>query len=163
MIDQPLQPRTVAASAGPMYRIGNDLVTFKAVAADTNGAYALFEMTTAPGASMPPHRQRYDDETFWVIEGQYTVQLDEREMTLDVGEYLFAPRGTLHGYTNHGITPARMLIFVTPGGIHERFFAEMGERVETPSAPLIPAAPPDLARLRTVAHKYGIEILVPPP
>ena len=162
MIDQPLQPRIGATSAGPRYRIGNDLVTFKAVAADTNGAYALFEMTTAPGAGMPPHRQRYDDESFWVLEGQYIVRLDEREVTLEAGAYVFAPRGTIHGYTNSGSTPARLLIFVTPGGIHERFFADIGAHVEAPNA-LPPAAPTDLARLRTVAHKYGIEILVPPP
>ena len=150
------QTTIVMAQAGPTYRVANDLVTFKAVAADTNGAYALFEICTGPGGGMPPHRQRYTDEAFWVLEGVYRFLLDTREVRLGAGDYARVPRGTAHGYTNSGATPARMLVLATPGGIHERFFAEAGEVIEMG---VTLACPPDIARLARIAPNYGIELL----
>ena len=156
---QALQARVAGAQDGPTYRVANDLVTFKALAADTNGAYSLFETRTEPGQGIPRHRQRYEDEAFWVLEGIYTFRIDNRTVTLDAGSYAYVPRGMLHAYTNSGDAPARMLILVTPGGIHERFFAEVGELIEDRSVPPEPAGPPDLPRLFSIAQKYGIEIL----
>src|SRR5690349_18839315 len=46
MLDPTLQPTIVDAHTGPTYRVVSDLVTFKALAADTNGAYSLFETNT---------------------------------------------------------------------------------------------------------------------
>ena len=159
MIDPSLQPRIVNAQEGTAYRLGNVLVTFKAVAVETNGAFSIFEMRTEPGAGMPAHRQRYDDEAVWVLAGSYAFQLGERTVTLEAGDYVFVPRGTVHAYNNRGDTPARLLILLTPGGIHERFFAEVGEFVADRNIPWAVASPPDLARLLSIAQKYGIEIL----
>ena len=61
----------------------------------------------------------------------------------------------MHAFTNSGATPARMLIVNTPGRLHEGFFLELGEPVDT-----IPG-PPDVARITSVAQKYQIEILPP--
>ena len=159
MIDPALPPKAVGVQDGPTYRVGNDVVTFKAMAADTNGAYSLFETRTDPGEGTPAHRQRFDDEAFWVLDGSYTVLLDQDTVTLDAGAFAFVPRGTIHAYINRGDEPARMLILVTPGGIHERFFAEVGELVEDRSAPATTGGPSDLSRLANIAQKYGIEIL----
>ncbi len=78
-------------------------------------------------------------------------------MELGAGGYAFVPRGMVHAFTNVGNTPARMLILVTPGGLHEQFFAELGEPVDAPA----PAGPPDVERIVAVSAKYGIEILPP--
>lgn len=161
MIDPTLQPKVIDADAGPTYRVVTDLVTFKALAADTNGAFSLFETRTAPGQGTPPHRQRYDDEAFWVLEGTYSFLIGDRDVIVQTGGYAFVPRGTLHAYTNSGATAARMLILVTPGGIHERFFAEAGAFVADPAAPPAVSAPPDVPRLIGIAQKYGIEIVAP--
>ena len=129
-VDRP-QPTIVDPAAGVTHRVLGDAVTIKAGAADTNGSYALFEIHTPPGGGMSRHRQRYDDEAWWVLDGSYTVELDDRALTLHAGSYAYVPRGAVHGYHNHGDTPARMLIVVTPGGIHERFYAQVGARIET--------------------------------
>jgi quercetin dioxygenase-like cupin family protein len=159
MIDPPLEPKVVDSRTGMIYQVVNNLVTFKAMAADTNGAYALFEIWSNPGEGMPVHRQRYDDEGLWVLEGMYSMQLDDRTVTLVAGDYVLVPRGTLHGYTNSGDRHAGMLLLLTPGGIHERFFAEVGDRVADGNAPP-PATVLDLTHLHAVAQKYGIEILL---
>ena len=157
-----LAPRHVAPSAGQTYRVIADLVTFKAVAADTGGAYSLFEDRSDPGQGTPAHLQRYEDETFFVLEGTYRFLVGDQTVDLAAGGYAFVPRGTVHAFTNIGDASARLLVLVTPGGIHEQFFAELGEPVADPTVPLPPAGPPDVARIVAVAAKYGIEILPPP-
>ncbi len=159
MTARSLQPKVVSTHDGPTYRVGGHLVTCIARAADTNGVYSLFETHTAPGQGTRLYRQQYEDETFWVLEGVYTFALSDQQLTLTAGNYLYVPRRTLHGYTNSGSGPARMLVLATPGGIRERFFAEAGERTTDRGASALPGELPDFSRLLGIAQKYGIEIL----
>jgi quercetin dioxygenase-like cupin family protein len=138
-----------------------DLVTFKAIAAQTGSAYSLFETITIPGMGTPPHLQHYEDEAFFILEGNYTFLMGEEQIKAQPGTYIFVPRETVHAYTNTGTNPGRMLILVSPGGIHEKFFAEAGETIADAANPSEPSGPPDLPRLVTVAAKYGIDILPP--
>jgi quercetin dioxygenase-like cupin family protein len=158
MLDSTLLPRVVAPEDGQAYHAVANLVIFKATAATTNGAYALFEAHTAPGQGVPPHRQRYEEEALWILEGSYRFLVGVQQVDLGPGSYVFVPRGTVHAYTNTGAAPGRLLILVSPGGIHERFFAEVGEQVSTLG---VPPTPPDVSRLSAVAAKYGIEFLPP--
>jgi len=159
MLSRTCPVKVVARQGGPSYRVAHELVTFKALAADTNGAYSLFETVTDPGQGAPPHRQRFDDEAFWVLEGSYTFQLDAEQVILGPGGYAYVPRGMVHGYTNSGAQPARMLVLVTPGGIHERFFVEIGARITDPRIDTRPIELLALPQLQQIAQKYGIEIL----
>ncbi len=146
-------PRQVHVGQGAKARVITDVVTIKATAENTGGAYSLFETVTPPSGGFPPHTQRYDDETFYVLDGRYTFLVGEQTVELESGEYLFVPRGTLHAFANAGSGPARMLVLVTPGGIHDRFFEEVGDRADRP------AWEPDMPRVLAVAPKYGIEFL----
>jgi quercetin dioxygenase-like cupin family protein len=132
-----------------------DAVTVKAATAETGGAFALYETETPPAGGCPPHLQRYDDEAYFVIEGRYSVLVGEDQIELGPGGYVFIPRGTVHAYTNSGSEQARMLVFVTPGGIHEQFVDEASDRAGR--------APwePDMARILAVAPKYGVEFSTP--
>lgn len=156
MADPIQHPVTVSPGAGKTVRVVTDLVTFKASAADTGGAYSLFETRTAPGQGTPPHRQLLEEETFYVLEGTYAFLVGDETRELGPGGIAFIPRTTVHAYTNVGADTARMIILATPGGIHERFFAEVGEPVDAPAGPI------DVEKLVSVAAKYGIEILPPP-
>ena len=82
--------------------------------------------------------------------------MGDRTVELGAGGYAFVPRETIHAYTNTGGRPARMLILVTPGGIHEKFFEEMG-RLATSGGEA-----PSVEQIVAVARRYGIEILPPP-
>ena len=159
MTGRSLQPKVVSTHDGPTYRVGGHLVTCIARAADTNGVYSLFETHTAPGQGTQLYRQQYEDETFWILDGMYTFVLSGQQLTLVTGSYLYVPRRTLHAYTNSGGGPARMLVLATPGGIRERFFAEVGEPTADRGASARPGELPDFSRLLGIAQKYGIEIL----
>jgi quercetin dioxygenase-like cupin family protein len=130
-----------------------DAVTIRVSTSDTGGAYALYETQTPPSGGQPPHAQRYDDVTYLVIEGTYDVLIGEDRVELHPGGHAFAPRGMVHAFVNPGPEPARMLVLVTPGCIHEQFLEEVGDRAGRA------AWQPDIARLLAVAPKYGIEFL----
>lgn len=136
------------------------LVTFRALAADTEGAFSLVEAVTAPGQGTPPHLQRDDAEAFYVLEGEFEFMLAGTTARSGPGAFHYVPRGVPHGFRNPGDTPARMLIINLPGGLHENFFREAGDPVADASV-FPPMTPPDIPRLVAAAGRYGIEMLPP--
>jgi hypothetical protein len=77
------------------------------------------------------------------------------------GSLVYVPRGNLHTYKNVGSEPGRMLVSQTPGGLHERFFEELGEEAQRLTAPPALEGQPDIRRIAMAAAKYGIEISPP--
>ena len=146
--------------AGDTVHLLGTLVTFRALAADTEGAFSLVEAVTAPGQGTPPHLQRDDAEAFYVLEGTFEFMLAGQRALSGPGSFHYVPRGVAHGFRNPGATPARMLIINLPGGLHENFFREAGDPVADAST-FPPLAPPDIPRLVAAATRYGIEMLPP--
>src|SRR5262249_21389991 len=70
----------------------------------------------------------------YVLEGSYVFRIGDETVVLETGDLAFVRRGTPHAYWNIQPLPVRMLVLVTPGGIHERFLASIGEPVEPPAA-----------------------------
>lgn len=134
-------------------RVIADLATIKATTAETAGAFALAEVRTPSGGGFPMHAQRYDDATYLVIDGAYRFRVAADEFELAPGGCMFVPRGTVHGYANLGDIAARMLVIASPGGVWERFVAEIGNDPERPPWR------PDMTQALAVAPKYGIELV----
>jgi quercetin dioxygenase-like cupin family protein len=141
----------------------NELVTYKTTSEQTGGAYTLFEVTTQPGNGVLPHVQHREDESFYVLEGEYEF-LDDGGGTTRVGagSLIYIPRGNLHAHKNVGTTTGRLLVSQTPGGLHERFIEEVGELAMEGSKPSVSEGPQDMRRIIAIAVKYGIEIPPPP-
>ena len=154
----PAAARRVTQRGGRTVRVLGHRVTFKAEAAQTGGAYSLFEAVMAPGAAVPPHYGRYDDETLWVLEGTFSLRLGDETVALAPGSYAFVPRGTVHALTNVGGGPGRLLLFVTPGGLREKLFDDIGGPRGVPGALTGPA---DVERAAAIAARYGTELLYP--
>lgn len=133
-----------------------ELQTYKVPSQRTGGAYSLFEVVTQPGAGPPPHVQHREDESFYVLEGEYEFLDGGRIIRAGVGSLIYVPRGNLHAHKNVGEEPGRMLVSQTPGGAHERFFEELAEN---PAASFVSGASPDVEKVASIATKYGIEIL----
>ena len=140
-----------------------ELVTLKVSAEQTGGAYSLFEVVSQPGGGPPPHVQHQEDECFWVLEGEFEVLDDERVFLAGPGSLVYVPRGNLHTYKNVGESVGKLLVNQTPGGLHERFFEELGEEANDPNTLPIASGPPDVATIVETAARYGIEIPLPPP
>ncbi len=155
----PTQPET--SLQGTMVQVLSELITFRITSDQTDGAYTIVETITAPGGGTPPHIQHKDSEAFYVLEGTYTFVLGESSIEVGAGQHVYVPTETIHAFQNSGSEPARMLIINSPGGIHEKFFREVGQPVDDPSN--VPPADMEaqIARVMEAAPRYGIEMLPP--
>ena len=148
----------VPAGEGRTYSVLGDRVSVKATAAETGGAYSLFEGQIRPGSGVPPHIERHEDEAFFVLEGTFGFRIGGETVEVGPGGFAFVPRGTPHAFTNLGPETGRLLVLLSPGGIHERYFAELGGPTGVPN---VPTGPADIERAIAISAKYGIDILPP--
>ena len=143
-------------------RVLGELVTYKITSYQTGGAYSLFEVVTHPAGGPPPHVQHREDEAFYVLEGEYEFVVEGRTTRVGAGSLIYVPRGNLHAHKTVGEEPGRLLVSQTPGGLHERFFEEVGLPATDESRSPVSGGPQDTGKIAAIAAKYGIEILVPP-
>ncbi|WP_369192240.1 cupin domain-containing protein [Streptomyces sp. R08] len=120
-------PRVVAAGQGRQFRGPTGApMTVKIGGAVTGGAYSLIEYSHAAGApGPPPHVHERHEEAFRVLEGELSLDIDDRTITLGAGEYAVVPRGAVHRPYNAGLVEVRFLFITSPALDH--FFAEMAE------------------------------------
>ena len=132
--------------------------TWKVRAAETNGAFFLFEDRMEQGKMTPLHTHPEADETMYMLEGEILMHLDGREHRVAAGATVMAPRGLPHAFMV--LSPvARMLCLHTPGSA-EAFYWGASEPDSGDGAP----KPVDLDRIRASAGQHGgIELLGPPP
>jgi len=138
-----------------------ELVTHKTASDQTGGAYALFEATAQPGDGPPPHVQHREDESFYILEGEYEFAVEGHTTRVGAGSLLYVPKGILHAHKNVGGSVGRMLVTQTPGGLYQRFFEKVGKAVDHEAGPLCFENQPNVTSIAAVAAEYGIEIPVP--
>jgi mannose-6-phosphate isomerase-like protein (cupin superfamily) len=144
--------------AEPLWFIDN-LVHVLVDAETSNGRLALLDERGRRGNMPPLHVHHRDDETFCVIEGEVSLFVGSRQLTLTAGQAALAPREVPHCYRVES-EQARWLVITTPAG-----FESFVRRVSEPApADELPAAerPIDPAVLAQAAAEIGIEILGPP-
>lgn len=155
----PTGVRHVRSGEGQALWVVGDTYTIKASGDSTNGAFALIEASVPPGGGPPPHVHGREDEAFYLLDGELEVLAGRTTARARVGDFLYLPRGIVHGFTNPGVTPARMLILTAPAGF-ERFFAAAGVPARTgEQAP--PLDPADFARLAELTRSYGADLAGP--
>jgi len=141
----------VGAGNGPTHRspFGDSLRWITGDEA-TGGAYSLHERTAPPGAASIPHVHSRVSEAFYVLEGEFTFELDGRTVTARPGDYVHAPPGASHAWRVTTAEPGRALVLFAPSvplAFFEEIDAVMQETVDTR---------PDLRRLAAINEKYGL-------
>lgn len=149
------QVRILRPHEGTVVRVLGDLYFTKGRAADTEGRYSFFEARHNPGGGVPLHYHKDDEESFYVVEGTYEFRAGDNLVVTGPGDYLFVPRPALHSFFNIGDTVGRVIVVLSPGGIHERFFEEIGEPIADLTNPP-PPTPPDPERFAAALDRYGI-------
>ena len=137
------------------------LVTFKAVSEETGGEYSLYELTVPPQLGALPHIHHAEAEAFYVLDGEVEFLKGERTLRAAIGEFVFIPRGVVHGFTNVGQEPARCLGIVTPGGLAEKLLTGLGEPAKAETLPPLPVDQPDVERIAAIVSKYDTEMVLP--
>lgn len=124
---------------------------FKVAAQDTGGALFVMENRNTRKGGPPLHLHHHEDELFYVIEGDYVVQVGSERHRLTAGDCILGPREVPHTWAFVGDTPGRLLLAFAPAGKMEAFFTEQRDR----RGGIYVA---DAAVLRA----YGMELLGPP-
>lgn len=83
----------------------------------TGGKSCALIQTSPPGGGPPPHLHQNEDETFFVLEGNYEFLSNGEWKPIPAGETVHSRRGSVHTFRNAGSTIGRMLVFVAPAGL----------------------------------------------
>jgi mannose-6-phosphate isomerase-like protein (cupin superfamily) len=139
--------------SGPVDIFGVVATTLLA-GSDTDGGYAIIDVISPPMGGPPLHRHSREDESFYILEGEFDFETDGKLYHAGPGCSIFLPRGRAHRFQNVGSTSGRMLSIVQPAGF-EQFFAELA--VATAGM-----KQPDRSVMLPIFEKHGLELLGPP-
>ena len=78
-------------------------------AAHGSDALRVGELTIAPMTRVPRHAHTNTEEAMVLLEGTLEAQLGSQRMTLEAGDLVLAPAGSVHGFLNRSDAPARLL------------------------------------------------------
>lgn len=128
--------------------LGNT-IEIKADRESTGGAFTLIDYVMRGDVGPPAHYHAETDEAFFVLEGSFEVEVDDRRCTANAGDYVFVPRGSVHRARRLGGEPGRILMLFVPAGF-EGYFRELVAMVQQdPTWP-----PTDMDRMSEVGRKY---------
>lgn len=157
------QVKYVPAGTGPMYCGPGDRVSFLATGADTHGSCFIVEGLAAPGGGPPPHVHRFEDESFYILEGNITFHAGGQTIHAKPGDFIHVPRGTVHSLKNEGTVPGRALIIISPAGTTgmQQFFEESFTPTTDPNATPPPISEEMVKRMMAAAARNGMEWVKP--
>jgi len=119
---------------------------------ESGGAFTLLDNINPAGTYLPPHVHAREDETFYILEGEFEFYVADQTLRAGPGATVYAPRGIPHAFKVLSPTPGRALVVTTPGGF-EHCMEELSA---------LPLDPPDMPQVFQVCARYGIEFLPPP-
>jgi quercetin dioxygenase-like cupin family protein len=143
----------VQPEEGKTIRIfGDSEFVVKVSSEASGGVFSLVDNVNPAGTFLPPHIHHREDETFYILEGEFEFQVAGQTYKAEPGATVFAPRSIPHSFRVISDTPGRALILTVPGGF-ERCMEALGK---------LPLDPPDMAAVVQTCAEYGIEFLPPP-
>ncbi len=94
----------------------------------TRRDYGLFEyQLTAGSHGARPHYHPDFSESFYILDGELNILDGQDWVTAGVGDLVYVPRNSIHGFNNAGALDTRFLILFTPGAPREEYFSGLAE------------------------------------
>jgi len=146
------QPFVVRPGEGRSIDLGEFGMTVKASADETAGAVSVLEAEEPPGFGPPIHVHHDSAEAFYVLEGEYVMYLEDREVVCPAGSFIFIPRGARHGF-KVGDVQSRKLNFYFPAAMIG-YFDDLAAALQRD----------DMAddELAAIARTHAMEVVGPP-
>ena len=129
--------------------LGVSEITFKVTPKDGSGIF-IIENTFHQKGGPARHLHFDQDEWFYVVDGEFILEIAQEQYHLTTGDSVLAPRKIPHVWAYTGGQIGRMLIAFMPAGKMEAFFREVTK------ANAMPPQDPELWRT------HGMELLGPP-
>lgn len=137
---------------GEHHSIGISSTDFKVTTHDSGGALFLFEHNNHKKGGPPRHLHHNEDEWFYVVEGDYTLEVGSERFHLEAGDSILGPREVPHAWAFTGDTPGKVLIAFAPANKMEAFFRDNAKHFHGGN----------YANEAEIYRAYGMELLGPP-
>ena len=145
------QTFVVGPGEGRFIDLGVFGMTLKADADQTAGVVSVLEAEEPPGFGPPIHVHHDAAEAFYVLEGEYLMYLEDREVTCPAGSFIFIPLGVPHGF-RVGSVPSRKLNFYFPAAMIG-YFDDLAAAVGRDDV--------DDEQLAEIARRHSMEVVGP--
>ena len=122
---------------------------------DTGGDLCIYDTFRESKGGPALHRHHFQDEWFYVIRGEFIVQVGDDTLNLHPGDSAFAPRKVPHAFAKINEGDAQMLVLFQPAGSMEDFFKQMNKLGKE-----IPKN--QESALKQLWADHGMEIMGPP-
>ena len=110
--------------------------SFLATGQDTDNAYTLIHCFFRKGFTPPPHFHKYEDESFYILEGVIDFQAGDKKFRAGPGELVILPKEVPHSFDLVSDS-AKALLLITPAGF-EIVFKEFSTPAITLELPPVP-------------------------
>jgi quercetin dioxygenase-like cupin family protein len=121
---------------------------------DTNGDLCIYDTIRSSKGGPALHRHHLQDEWFYVIHGEFIVQVGDNTLSLHPGDSAFAPRKVPHAFAKINDGDGQLLILFQPAGSMEDFFLQMSK--------IGPEIPANQEALKRLWQEHGMELVGPP-
>lgn len=118
------RPRSAAFDATPVLTAANGKMRVRILLdAQSNGARlgALSVLEGDADVAVPEHTHDGSAEVLLIEEGEGTMKLGDRELTVRPGMMVYVPEGTVHDFRGAGTGPLRAIQVYSPSGPEQRF------------------------------------------
>src|ERR1041385_3533611 len=122
---------------------------------DSGGDLLIYDTLRWEKGGPALHRHHFQDEWFYVIRGEFIVQVGNDTLHLQPGDSAFAPRKIPHAFAKVSDGEGQMLVLFQPAGSMEDFFFQMSKLGKE-----IPRN--QETTLQRLWAEHGMEIVGPP-
>ena len=144
-------PVALMPGDGETNSIRDMTITFKTTGRQSDGQFAVLEVTEPPGSGSPTQWHKATTLILYVLEGTPTLRIGEETLQVGPGGYAYVPPGTVYAIANQSDAPVRYLMLHSPAWI-EDYIAEGIELVKSePSWP-----PADMSNFLALRAKYDV-------
>jgi quercetin dioxygenase-like cupin family protein len=135
-----------------MKGVTSNTLDIKISGADTDGDLAVFEQSgLTPKGGPPLHIHPFQDEWFYVIEGEYLFQVGEDKHQMQSGDTIFLPRNVQHAFVQL-TEKGKMIVSYLPAGKMEAFFKVTDAW----------SSPPTAEEIAKVFQDHDMKVVGPP-
>ena len=128
------------------------VIDIKVSTLDTLGGLTVTEITSFGMGGPARHLHHEQDEWFYVVEGEYVIEVGEERYELGPGDSVLGPRKVAHAWAYVGEGTGRQIATLQPAGEIEAFFDNLATLGSSPE--------PEV--LRRAFSSYGLELIGPP-
>jgi mannose-6-phosphate isomerase-like protein (cupin superfamily) len=133
-------------------RFTRTVIDIKVSTLDTLGGLTVTEITSFGKGGPARHLHHEQDEWFYVVEGEYVIEVGEERYELGPGDSVLGPRKVAHVWAHVGEGTGRQIAALQPAGEIEAFFDNLATLGSNPE--------PEV--LRRAFSSYGLELIGPP-